>query len=389
VKLGIISDASHTWDAHGRLCVLSPVARQFEQWAQLFEEVTVCAPLVRGLPSPTSSPYRATNIRLLPVRGGGGDTVGAKLALALKIPSWWSAIRELLSRVDAVHIRCPNNISILGLLALERSDVLRQAVFTGTWNGYATEPRTYRWQREYLRSRFRGPVAVYGDWPDQPANICPSFSPSYRDEDWIAETSAVARKLERLKAPLSGPIRLITVGSLDPNKNQQVAVRAVSKLRALNVDAQLDILGDGPERARLTDLVTELHLRDHVTLHGATPPAEMRHHYRAADFVIQPVRSEGFGKVPLEGFFHGVIPIMSDVTLHPQFAGTASDTRGRCFPTEDPVAAATHVAELVARPDEMRRMITNGRKYVRRFTLDAWREHLREMLTSQWGVSLP
>jgi len=257
VKLGIISDAHHFWDARGRLCVLSPVARQFEQWAQLFDEVTVCAPLARGLPPPISTPYGAPNIRLLPVRVAGGNTIAAKVELALQVIPWWRAIRTLLERVDAVHIRCPNNISIVGLLALERSKCLRQALYTGTWNGYATEPRTYRWQREYLRDRFEGPVAVYGAWPNQPSHVVPSFSPSYREAEWTAEAGSVEAKLERLQPlrQLPRPLALLSVGGLDRNKNQQVAIRAVKALYALNVAARLDILGDGPERAELARLI--------------------------------------------------------------------------------------------------------------------------------------
>lgn len=370
--------------------MLAPVARQFEQWAQLFDEVVVCAPLLRGMPTPTSSAYEARNLRLLPVRPAGGNTLPAKLELALQIAPWWRAIRTLLQQVDAVHIRCPNNISILGLKALERSTCLRQALYTGTWNGYETEPRTYRWQREYLRDRFQGPVAVYGEWPDQPPHIVASFSPSYRDADWQAEAAGAAAKLERLRGldRLRRRVQLVSVGGLDANKNQQVALRAVKELVALNVDARLDILGDGPERPRLAALIDELGLQDRVTLHGLTSQADVRRWYRQADFVIQPTRSEGFGKVPIEAFFHGAIPIMSDVNLHPQFAGSGEAARGRCFPPDDAGAAARHIADLAGRPSAMSDMVANGREYARRFTLEAWQIHVREMLEAHWGRSL-
>ena len=60
MKLGIISDAHHYFDAQGQLCTLAPLAKQFEQWASLFEHVVVCAPLRSGLPPPMCSPYNAT-----------------------------------------------------------------------------------------------------------------------------------------------------------------------------------------------------------------------------------------------------------------------------------------------------------------------------------------
>jgi glycosyltransferase involved in cell wall biosynthesis len=384
MRLGIISDAHHYFDAKGKLYTLTPLARQFEQWAALFDEVIICAPLLLGPPSNTASPYQATNIDLLPIVNAGGNTLRAKMNLVFALKDWWVAVNELLKRVDAVHIRCPNNISILGLLALARSSRLRQAVYTGNWRGYKSEPLTYRLQRWVLKGYFHGPVAVYGKWPNQPPHIVPSFSPSFSLKDWEQESVTVARKIDYLQrtSPLSRVLKLVAVGALDRNKNQQLAIHAVKMLHDKLIMAELYLLGDGQSRTHLEQLSQSMGLDNLVHFCGRVSHDGVREFYREADFVVQPSLTEGFSKVPVEGLVHGAIPILSDVSVNPQIVGGSA--RGRYFPTNDAAALAKHIEELAERPSEMVRLIKNGRDYSRILTLEAWQEHIEQMLRTHW-----
>lgn len=308
--------------------------------------------------------------------------------LAGKSYSWWKALRRLLANVDAVHVRCPNNISILGLLALSRSDCLRQALYTGTWNGYPGEPSTYRWQRWFLKHRFKGPVAVYGDWPGQPPHVVPSFSPSYSQADWEMESAAVAEKLGRLRnaAALAWPIKLVTVGSLSRNKNQQLVVRAVGELKGMGWDTELHVFGEGETREVLSELARTLGVERQVHFHGNTPHHLVRQFYREADFVVQAPLAEGYGKVPVEAFFHGVVPILSDVNLSSQIVGGSE--RGRTFRQGDARELALRVVELAHDPAEVARLIENGRAHACSLTLESWQQHIRAMLEQSWKTEL-
>lgn len=392
MRLGIISDAHHYQDANGQLYTLTLLARQFEQWAALFDEVVVCAPLLSGPRLKIYDAYRAHNIRLLPVPVAGGNTLGAKLQLATTLPVWWAALQHLIASSDAIHIRCPNNISILGLLALSRSPCLRQAVYTGQWNVYSGEPLTYRWQRFMLKHFFSGPVAVYGTWPRQPKHIVPSFSPSYSLTDWEEEAEGVARRIAKLHSDEQNnqrkqEVQLVSVGSLSKNKNQQLIIHAVSALRSLNIEAQLHILGEGPERELLRRLAVELNVSNQVHLHGGVAHEQVRQFYRTADFVVQAPYAEGFGKVPIEAFFHGTIPVLSNVNLSEEIVG--SGLRGRVFQTDDHMELAHTIIDLVQHPTIMASMIEAGRAYARDLTLEGWRKHLKEMLEHYWKLYLP
>jgi glycosyltransferase involved in cell wall biosynthesis len=388
MRLGIISDAHHYFDAEGKLYTLTPLARQFEQWAGLFNEVIICAPLLSGPPSNAASPYLATNINLLPIVNAGGNTIRAKLNLVFALRDWWVALNELLKRVDAVHIRCPNNISILGLLALARSSRLRQAVYTGNWSGYQNEPLTYRLQRLVLKRYFRGPVAVYGEWPNQPPHIVPSFSPSFSLLDWQQEGAAIVRKISCLQSlsPSSRALKLVSVGALNSNKNQQLAIHAVKILHDRLIPAELYLLGDGENRQNLEELSRSMGLNEIVHFCGRVSHDSVREFYREADFVIQPSLTEGFSKVPMEAFVHGAIPLLSNVSVNPQIVGERD--RGRYFPIDDAVTLAKQIEELAQQPREMVRLIKNGRDYSRILTLEAWRDHIRQMLRTHWASDL-
>lgn len=387
MKLGIISDCHHYYNETGELCSLTPVVLQFEIWAQMFDQVIICAPLLSSMPPAAyKTPYQSANIHLLPIENAGGDTLQAKLLLAQKTFGWWRTLKELIKQVDAVHIRCPNNISILGLLAIHRTHLLRQAVYTGSWLGHKNEPLTYKAQRIFLKYFFRGPVAVYGTWPDQPSHIVPSFSPSYTQADWDMESVQITQRLEALRKidTLPAPIRLLSVGALNRNKNQQLVINAVSHLVKQGIHCRLDLLGDGDQRAALEKQVQQLELTERVFFHGSIAQSAVRQFYRQASFVIQAPYTEGFGKVPVEAFFHGAIPLLSDVDMSSQIVGMG--TRGRCFPQDDALAISQTVKNLTHDPVSMTQMIKNGRAYAATLTLEAWQIHIREILNQYWKL---
>lgn len=391
--MGIVSDAHHYRDETGKLYVLTPVARQFEQWAALFPHVTICAPLLPGKPPTTHTLYEADNIHLIPISAAGGDSARAKLHLLSQTFRWARALNRLFNSVDAVHIRCPNNISIIGLFLLHLRSLPREAVYTGSWRNFEGEPFFFRWQREWLRDKFNGPVAVYGRRSDDAANIVSSYSPSYGEAVWHEESIAVDVRLQRLRAHsrLPQPLRLVSVGALTTNKNQQLLLQAMKLLTDAGVESRLELLGEGEKRDELQNLCAQLRIADRVTFRGRTSQKTVRDFYRKSDFVLQAPRQEGYGKVPIEAFFHGCIPILSNVDLTRDILGADDDSlgeRGRYFPLEDAGALAARIMELAADTQEMARLVENGRSYARQHTLEAWQEHLRQTMTRFWNVPL-
>lgn len=66
----------------------------------------------------------------------------------------------------------------------------------------------------------------------------------------------------------NGIIRFATVGRLSVEKNQAALIRAFARLAEERQDVMLYILGDGPERENLQNLIGQLNIQDHVILTG-------------------------------------------------------------------------------------------------------------------------
>jgi glycosyltransferase involved in cell wall biosynthesis len=116
--------------------------------------------------------------------------------------------------------------------------------------------------------------------------------------------------------------RILFVGRLVRRKGVDDLIEAFKMLLSDFPNARLEIVGDGPERPRLTELVRTLGLEDRVKFYGSLRADALYEKYQECDVAAMPSRTmrddvEGFGTVFLEaglagkpsvGTFSGGIP---------------------------------------------------------------------------------
>jgi glycosyltransferase involved in cell wall biosynthesis len=114
-------------------------------------------------------------------------------------------------------------------------------------------------------------------------------------------------------APEDTVDRLAVLGRLSPHKRVDLVIRAVAALRRTRPSLHLDVIGKGPDRARLESLVHDLDAEKCVTFHGFLPEhrkgellARARLHVCASDV-------EGWGQVVAEAAAYGVPTVARDV----------------------------------------------------------------------------
>ncbi len=139
---------------------------------------------------------------------------------------------------------------------------------------------------------------------------------------------------------------LLAVGSLIPQKNHELLLAAVARVRQAQ-EVRLIVLGEGPLRDRLERRVTELGLDEVVDLAG-TDTNPYRYMARCDAFVLSS-DWEGLPGVLIEAVAIGANTISTDCPSGPREI-LADGQHGRLVPTGDPEALAQAILSSLRAP---------------------------------------
>lgn len=118
---------------------------------------------------------------------------------------------------------------------------------------------------------------------------------------------------------------ILSVRRLAPRMGLDLLIRSMPAVVSRYPDALLFVGGSGPEKERLSILIEEIGMGEHVRLLGFIPDRDLAAHYQAADlFVLPTVALEGFGLVTLEALSSGLPVIGSAVGATPEILGPLS-----------------------------------------------------------------
>ncbi|MFE0425080.1 glycosyltransferase, partial [Streptomyces sp. NPDC058953] len=136
-----------------------------------------------------------------------------------------------------------------------------------------------------------------------------------------------------------------------------VRLPAGPRVRAAGPGARLFLVGDGPDRARLTRLAPP-----GVRFAGAI--RDIRPWLRAADVVVLPSRWEGMALAPLEAMACGRPVVVTDVSGARESLPPGHEAHA-LVPPEDPEALADALGALLADPELRDRVGHEARAHTR------------------------
>lgn len=164
--------------------------------------------------------------------------------------------------------------------------------------------------------------------------------------------------------------RILSVGALIPRKGHDIVIDAVATLPGV----QLDIAGEGPERARLAAQIARLGVSDRVTLLGSVPHGDLPHLLARADVMALASSSEGLANAWVEALASGT-PIVT-----PDAGGArevvTSDTAGRIV-SRDAAAFATAIDALLRSPPAREAVRASAARFTWEANTTALYAHLR------------
>lgn len=207
-----------------------------------------------------------------------------------------------------------------------------------------------------------------------------------------ADMHTDARHALPAAAPLSceGAFIVGTVGRLQAVKDQALLLRAVARAVEVQPAARARlrtvIVGDGPLRGELAQLIDALRLRDIAWLAGeqADVPAWLR----SFDLFALPSRSEGISNTILEAMACGLPVVATRVGGNAELVDAPAT--GSLVPAADEHALAEAILAALADPARVRAQGQAGRRRIeQRFSLDAMvsaYESMYERLLARQGV---
>lgn len=190
----------------------------------------------------------------------------------------------------------------------------------------------------------------------------PDLVAYFRDEGWPADrthylpnfvdtTLTMPLPWSDFGVPEDVPL-IVALGRLHPNKAFDTLIRAMTRLPGV----WLWIAGDGPERANLEALATELGVADRVRLIGWIDDAGSV--IEAADMVCVPSRHEPLGNVILEAWARGR-PVVAAASEGPSQL-IEHDRTGVLAAIDDPESLATALTYVLENPDAADRLAEGG-----------------------------
>lgn len=377
-RLLIVSHVVH-YEHEGAVLAYGPYAREIEIWADLFAEVAIACPVRRGPAAPDALPIRRDNVRVWPVAETGGRGPGPRLHQLSRLPGMIGTMAAAIGWADAVHVRCPGNLGLLGAALAPLSGKPRVAKFAGQWNGYDGEVWTGRLQRWLLRRWWAAPVLVYGEWPGDPAHIVPFFTSMMTDEQVDRAAAVAATKT------IGSPLKVLFAGRLEPVKRVDALLEAAGLLEQRGVPAEIVVLGDGSQRHRLERLAADLPNASPVRFVGALPFDEALAWYAWADCLVLPSEhSEGWPKVVAEAMCHGVVCVAVD---HGQVRRML-DGRGVVLSSGAPAEIAAALADIASAPTRYSAMSKDASQWARGYSLEGMRAALAALLSDRWATPM-
>jgi colanic acid/amylovoran biosynthesis glycosyltransferase len=165
-----------------------------------------------------------------------------------------------------------------------------------------------------------------------------------------------------------GPVAILSVGSLLEKKGHEYLIRACQQLRARGMDLTCTIIGGGPDKEKLRQLVHDCDLESQVILAGASNRNDVLEAYRhnelfvLASVIAQDGDRDGIPVVLMEAMAMHIPVISTRVSGIPELVRHTET--GLLAPERDATALAEAIASLVADPALQARLRQNARALV-------------------------
>lgn len=163
--------------------------------------------------------------------------------------------------------------------------------------------------------------------------------------------------------------RLVTIGSLQPYKGQEVLIRACKRLVERGVPVICEIIGEGTLHNKLSETIRNCGLEGRVNLAGAMSQEKIAARLPEADCYVQPSvitlngKMEGIPLALMEAMACEIPVVASDISGIPELV--IPGKTGFLVPPGDDAALADKLTEIYNRSADVQKFVQAGYEIVR------------------------
>jgi glycosyltransferase involved in cell wall biosynthesis len=193
----------------------------------------------------------------------------------------------------------------------------------------------------------------------------------------IVPASEVVSAEVAVSKPWNGPLRAVTVGRLDLEKNPLLLADVAVRLRQRNARWRLVVVGDGPLRRALAQRVDDLGASDVLDLRGYIPNGPLLwEEYRLSHAFLHVSLTEGLPQVLFEAQAAGLPIVATAVGGVAQQLGAAA----LLVPPRDPDAIVDALERIAREPELRHRLVVRGLDAAREATMEVQLDRVAQFL---------
>jgi glycosyltransferase involved in cell wall biosynthesis len=165
-----------------------------------------------------------------------------------------------------------------------------------------------------------------------------------------------------LPKPAPARFKLVCVARLSAEKGHAGLIQAFAELLDQGVDAELELLGDGPEALRIAEQIEALGLEERVQMRGQVPEGVALEAMSHATLLVLASFMEGLPVVLMEALAQGVPVVAPCVAGIPELV--EHGVSGLTFPPGDWASLARALKQMLDSAELRARLAAEGRRRV-------------------------
>ena len=266
---------------------------------------------------------------------------------------------RILKDYDLVILNSIPYIGVTYMIRRIRKESKVAVIFYEAWYNYPKGHLISYFKRYLLREKIKKIVDNTNYLLSISQSTTDSLVNNYGAKNVVTTPLGIDTDSIRDSVPSSEKFDLVYLGRLAAIKHVEDLLKALENLKMGGYNIKAAIIGDGPQRKVLEDIVEKRKLKQNVKFFGKIPDVSKFSILKSSRIFVMPSEREGFSISTLEAMACGCVPVVAKPEF-PELFGTShfvkNEVNGIYFPVNDAETLAARIVTLISDNDYYSRL---------------------------------